>query len=92
MCYKNVAWFLHTNLCTNALNERAASGKVTIRFLVFLDPVRLVTLGSSNPNISRIPMNPSVACFTAEFNTLIDLEAFEQAVPTVEACLDATST
>lgn len=50
-----------------------------------------LTLGSSNPNMSRIPMKPSVACFTALFNTLIDLDALDPAVPTVEACWDATS-
>lgn len=45
-----------------------------------------LTLGSSKPNMSRMPIKPSVACFTALFNTLMDLDALDPAVPTVEAC------
>ena len=41
---------------------------------------------SSNPNMSRIPMNPSVACRTALFKIAMDLLDFlEPDVPTVEA-------
>lgn len=36
-------------------------------------------------------MKPSVACLTALLRTLMDLDAFEPAVPTVDACWDATS-
>jgi hypothetical protein len=49
-----------------------------------------LTLGSSNPNISKIPINPSVACLTALFKAAIDLLDFDPAVPTVEACWLAT--
>lgn len=44
------------------------------------------TFGSSNPNISKIPMEPSVAWRTALFKAAIDLLDLEPAVPTVDAC------
>jgi hypothetical protein len=45
-----------------------------------------LTLGSSKPNISRIPMNPSVAWRTALLRAAMDLLDLDPAVPTVEAC------
>lgn len=47
------------------------------------------TFGSSNPNMSRIPMDPSVACLamlTALLSAAMDLLDLEPAVPTVDAC------
>ncbi len=41
--------------------------------------------------MSRIPMNPSVACRTAVLRTAIERLDFEPAVPTVDACWLATS-
>lgn len=46
----------------------------------------ILTLLASNPNMSRMPMKPSVACLTAEFKTVIDLDAFTPPDPMVEAC------
>ena len=41
---------------------------------------------SSKPNMSKIPMNPSVACFKAWLRSAIDLfDLLELDVPTVEA-------
>ncbi len=51
----------------------------------------LLGFPSSNPNMSRMPMNPSVAWRTALFSRAIDLADFlEPAVPTVEAWWLAT--
>lgn len=47
---------------------------------------KALTLLASNPNMSKIPMNPSVACLTAEFNTVMDLEALTPPEPIVDAC------
>lgn len=49
------------------------------------------TFGSSKPNMSRMPMKPSVACLTALLSAAIDFELFDPAVPTVDACWLATS-
>lgn len=48
------------------------------------------SFGSSNPNMSRIPIKPSVACRTALFNAAIDFEP--EFPPTVDACWLFTST
>lgn len=51
-------------------------------------------MGSSNPNMSKIPIDPSVAClamFTALFRAAMDLLDLEPAVPMVDACWLATS-
>lgn len=45
-----------------------------------------LTLGSSNPNMSRMPIDPSVACRTALLRAAIDLLDLDPAVPTVDAC------
>lgn len=42
-------------------------------------------LGSSKPNMSRMPMKPSVACLTALFKAAIDLLPALVA-PMVDAC------
>ncbi|KDR05711.1 hypothetical protein L798_04623 [Zootermopsis nevadensis] len=41
---------------------------------------------SSKPNMSRIPIKPSVAWRTALLRAAMDLLDLEPAVPTVEAC------
>lgn len=48
-------------------------------------------MGSSKPNISRIPMKPSVAWRTALLSAAIDLLDLEPAVPAVLACWLSTS-
>lgn len=45
-----------------------------------------LTLGSSKPNMSKIPIEPSVAWRTALLRAAMDLDDFDPAVPTVEAC------
>lgn len=49
-------------------------------------PQAALTLTSSNPNMSRMPMNPSVAWRTAELSTVIDLEDLAPLEPMVDAC------
>lgn len=47
---------------------------------------KTLTLLASNPNMSKMPMNPSVACLTAELSTVMDLEALTPPEPIVDAC------
>jgi hypothetical protein len=61
-------------------------GRVQVNVMELPRLSSVCTLGSSNPNMSRIPMNPSVACLTAVLRTAMDRLDLDPAVPTVDAC------